>query len=224
MEREAARQSRTIATAIGEAAQTSGTTELHRTIAAIAREAGAQTILVAAGQPQRVLAASNPFWLGMPLHRVPEASVAQSLVTAAKSQISESRFSDTRESFTYAAPVALAGGESLDPAMLDAAVAVRLDTRGEHQAVLAATWQATGVLVALAAILTALACVYLPDSMFTAEESAGIPERKPASDEPERELEHMTHMLADMASRVLVLNDEPAAEKQTADRLAKQKK
>jgi hypothetical protein len=212
-ESEITHQSEALADSITTEAQTATPEELQKLIESLAHTPRVEVILVAAGQPQSVVAASRAEWIGLPLSQIPDVELARNVIGAAKSTNAQCAFTQLRESFNYSAPVELQPATQLDTAKLDAALAFRLATKSDADAVAASSWQAAGILVALAVFLTTLASIYLPSTPYSSLFNLQPPRRRKSSvlSDPERELAHMTEVLADMASQIPLSSDRPGA-------------
>lgn len=213
MEKEAERRAQVLSAAIRAVAQSGNNAALQAEIKALAKESGASDILVAAGEPQKVIAATNDAWVGKLLHQIESPAYARALIGAIKSGESEKQFEAKGAALTYSAPVEIRG-QAPEDANAHAGIFIRLDLSG-LKSELTSSIVEIAIVVGGVALLAAIFMTLFVSDLITRAQPVGRSARpigETAGDAPEAELERITSVLADLASRVAVLKDAPPGE------------
>ncbi len=127
--------------------------ELRRVVTALAAEDDILEIVVAGGQPARVLASTNAAWLGRPLAELRVRDVADDLSTAIRARRASGYFNAASHRFHYSAPLRL---NLADDAKGDGAITVHVATRPMEAAIARETWQLSAAVLAGLAVFGGL--------------------------------------------------------------------
>ena len=141
LDRTVAERAETIANMIAYAAETVGERgEVHRIVSAAGAEREVRQILMVAGKPVRIVAATRHEWLGKPGEALPDLKVREALSGAADSHTSVAWFDRAKQAYFYATPIMLAqtglGGTTLS----NGAVLVEVNLASGNAEVIESAW------------------------------------------------------------------------------------
>jgi len=138
---------RHLANAVTHAAgMTSEPAELMRIVYALSEEPDATLIVVASGQPPRVLASTMQAWIGRSISDLPEKDVTQHLADTIATHKEYPHFHAETGEFEFTRPFELDGAGTSPRDRADGAVMVRLDARPIERQVSRVMWQVRAIL------------------------------------------------------------------------------
>ncbi len=172
LKRESLRRGAEIARVLNDRIEAGQTDLLDELIESVSKSYDVNSIIVAAGQPQRVLASNDEAETGESLASLGNIHLAGRLVEAGKSQGYINEFDSRRGEAVHIAP--LVGGSGYGGRWNDGAVAVAIDIREPYAALTAGLWRAAlGSLGALSAMVSLGLVVAWPRRKFAVREEGG---------------------------------------------------
>ena len=110
--------------------------ELQAVVCAMAAEPGIENVSVVAGEDGRVIASSEPSWLGKKVEDLPDRVVADGMAAALRSKAHSCAELPGSGEFTHAAPLVLNLPDASGKGTVDAGVLIRLGTSEVRQQVI----------------------------------------------------------------------------------------
>ncbi|MBI3774112.1 MAG: PAS domain S-box protein [Gammaproteobacteria bacterium] len=132
--------------------------ELQQIVAAVGSEQDILDVVIVAGVPPRVIAATKTIWLDKWLSELPGEEVAGDLEKAIRLRASHSHFNVEQQLFDYSSPLRISHAESAAGVHVDGAVMVHFDTRSMQAAITSSALLYSSTF--LAVLLTFAALVY----------------------------------------------------------------
>ena len=130
--------------------------ELQRLVTATGAESDLLEIVVAGGQPARVLASTKSVWLGQRLGELPGRDLADDLQRTIQLRTPQQRFNTAGHRFVFASPLILSPAAVADGVLAESAVVVHLDTRPMEAAVRQASLEFSAIFLGGLALLVML--------------------------------------------------------------------
>ncbi len=133
----------------------SGRGELQRVVSALGAEDEVELIVIAAGDPPSIMAATRGAWLGKPLSMLPESVLGEAYTTAIRTRQGSNRLDSETSQLEITSPFLSSRPGPFAGSLTDGAVLIHLDLRGP----LAELWNWTVLLST--AFLSALALLLI---------------------------------------------------------------
>ncbi len=130
--------------------------ELQRLVTATGAESDLLEIVVAGGQPTRVLASTKSVWLGQRLGELPGRDLADDLARTIQLRATQQRFNAAEHRFVFVSPLILSPGAVADGVLAESAVVVHVDTRPLEAAVRQASLEFSAIFLGGLALLVGL--------------------------------------------------------------------
>jgi signal transduction histidine kinase/CheY-like chemotaxis protein/HPt (histidine-containing phosphotransfer) domain-containing protein len=157
LERQVRQRAELVANMVNYAAESvSRSGELQRLVTATGAESDLLEIVVAGGQPARVLASTKSVWLGQRLGELPGRDLADDLARTIQLRTPQQRFNAAGHRFVFASPLILSPAAVADGVLAESAVVVHVDTRPMEAAVRQASLEFSAIFLGGLALLVVL--------------------------------------------------------------------